>query len=245
VSPRRSRLLVVAPHPDDETLGAGGTIAGFARAGGEVTVLTIAAHMPPLYPATVHEQTVREAREAHKVLGVAESIFLDYPAVLLAEAPVHELNRAILEQVRRVGPDVILAPFADRHVDHKVVFAAVMVAARPVGSLAAVRAVVTYEVPSETHWTAPHIEANFVPNWFVDITATVDLKLEAMACYASQVQPFPGPRSVEALRALALFRGSQTSVGYAEAFQLIRFIAKPEDLLGPTRANSEGSSNGP
>src|SRR5688500_15544785 len=108
-------VLVIAPHPDDETLGAGGTIKRLADAGWRVTVLTVAAHMPPLYPAKVHETTIRESRAAHKVLGVHESIYLDKPAVMLCDIPVHEFNSLILEHVSEVQPDVLFIPFYDIH----------------------------------------------------------------------------------------------------------------------------------
>ncbi len=222
------RMLVVAPHPDDEVLAAGGTIARFARAGGEVTVLAVAAHMPPLYPKAVHETTIAEARRAHALLGVKQSIFFDNPAVFLSRIPTHELNASILKVVTEVGPDVLLMPYLDRHVDHRVVFDAAMVAARPVQAGARIKLVASYETLSETHWNAPHLEPNFVPNWCVDITDFIDLKLQAMSCYASQLQHFPQPRSLEALKALALFRGSQAAMGYAEAFHIIRMTTGPE-----------------
>lgn len=226
-----ARLLVVAPHPDDETLGAGGTACRFANSGGEVTVLTVAAHMPPLYPEGVHEKTIREARQAHAILGVRESLFLDYPAVCIGETPLHEFNAAVSKAIAHVDPHVVLLPFPDRHVDHRAVFEAVMVAVRPVGQGRGVRLVAAYETLSETHWNAPHIEPNFTPSWCVDITDTLGKKLDAMACYASQVHPFPQPRSVEALRALALFRGSQAGFGYGEAFHVLRLTVGAEELL--------------
>ena len=83
------RILVVAPHPDDETLGAGGTIAKYAAAGNAVTVLTVAGHRPPLYEESVYEQTVREAKDAHRKLGVAASIFLDIPATTMGLLATH------------------------------------------------------------------------------------------------------------------------------------------------------------
>lgn len=226
-----ARLLVVAPHPDDEVLGAGGTVARFAASGGEVTVLTVAAHMPPLYPEGVHETTIAEAREAHAVLGVRESVFLDYPAVCIGNTPLHEFNASVAKAIARVEPQVVLLPYPDRHVDHRAVFEAVMVAVRPVGPGRGIKMIAAYETLSETHWNAPHIEPNFTPNWCVDITATLDKKLEGMACYASQVHPFPQPRSVEALKALALFRGSQAGFAYGEAFHILRLAAGAEELL--------------
>ncbi len=219
-------VLVIAPHPDDETLGVGGTIKRMAASGYRVTVLTVAAHMPPLYAKEVHETTVRESRAAHEVLGVSESIYLDKPAVLLGDIPAHEFNGLILDHVSRIAPEILLMPYYDRHIDHRSVFDACMVAARPVGAGKNIKLVAAFETISETHWNAPHIEPNFVPNLCVDITGQIDAKLEAMACFKSQLHDFPAPRSIEALRALALFRGSQAGYGYAEGFHIIRMGAE-------------------
>ena len=228
---RNPRLLVVAPHPDDEVLGVGGTMARFARAGGEVTVLTVAAHMPPLYSEADHQRTLREARQAHDLIGVHESAFLNNPAVFLGNIPVSEFNKSIGDVIDRVVPDVLLLPYYDRHIDHRLIFDAVMVASRPVKTGKEIKVVAAYETLSETHWNAPHLEPNFTPNWCVDITDTIDTKLQAMACYESQVHPFPAPRSIEALRALALFRGSQFGFGYGEGFHIIRMTAAPEGFI--------------
>ena len=84
---------------------------------------------------------------------------------------------------------------------------------------------------SETHWNAPHLEPNFTPNWVVDITDQIEVKLNAFSLYESQVHSFPAPRSIEALRALALFRGSQSGYGYGEAFHIIRMTAPPESFF--------------
>lgn len=219
-------VLVIAPHPDDETLGLGGTIKRMTASGYRVSVLTVAAHMPPLYSKDVHETTVRESRAAHKVLGVHESIYLDKPAVMLGEIPIHEFNGLILDHVSRLSPDILFMPYYDRHIDHRLVFDACMVAARPVGPGKNIKLVAAFETISETHWNAPQIEPNFTPNFCVDITNQIDAKVEAMACFQSQLHPFPAPRSVEALKALALFRGSQAGYGYAEGFHVIRMGAE-------------------
>jgi LmbE family N-acetylglucosaminyl deacetylase len=220
------KLLVIAPHPDDETLGVGGTIKRFSEMGWNVSVVTVAAHMPPLYSKEVFETTIRESKAAHQVLGVTESVYLDKPAVLLGDIPLHEFNALISEQVDRVSPDVLLVPFYDRHVDHRMIFDACMVAARPVNRGRNIKLVAAYETISETHWNAPHIEPGFVPNFCIDITNQIDAKLEAMRCFQSQLHEFPGARSIESLSALALFRGSQAGYGYAEAFHVIRMGAE-------------------
>jgi N-acetylglucosamine malate deacetylase 1 len=232
MSAEKRRLLVVAPHPDDEILGAGGVMARFARAGGEVTVLTVAAHMPPLYPAAVHERTVAEARKAHASIGVARSIFLDNPAVLLGAIPLPEFNGAIQRVVDEVQPQVMLIPFPDRHIDHRLVFEAAMVAARPVRAGKAIGALAAYETLSETHWNAPHLEPSFTPNWCVDITDVMPLKLDALRCFESQIAAAEGPRSLAAVEALAVFRGSQVGFARSEGFHILRLSLSPESLLG-------------
>ncbi len=231
MSERPPRMLVIAPHPDDEILGVGGTMARFTRAGGELTVLTVAAHMPPLYPKSVHEQTVAEARLAHQVVGAKRSEFLNFPAALMDDVRVPDFNRRIHEVVESVMPDILLIPYPDRHIDHRQIFDAAMVVSRPVGIGRNIHLVAAYETISETHWNAPHIEPNFTPNWVVDVTDTIDTKIQAMECYESQVHAFPQPRSVEALKALALFRGSQAGFGYGEAFHMVRMTTGPEELV--------------
>lgn len=216
------RILVIAPHPDDETLGAGGTIAKFSEQGHHVFVLVVSGHLPPLYQREHYEQTVTEAKTAFERLGVADFQFLEVPATMVAAQPVHELNGKIGAVVARVAPQVVLCPFPDRHVDHRAVFDSALVATRPVGGGRTIELVAAYEALSETHWNAPHIEANFTPNWVVDITGQIDKKLAALACYASQVPPFPGPRSIGAAKALAQFRGTQAGFAFGEGFHVIR-----------------------
>lgn len=216
------RVLVIAPHPDDEVLGVGGTIARLAQEGAEVTVVAACSDLPPLYSADVAPTVEAEARAAHAVLGVQESIFLNLPSVEVSRGSVAALNGPLQQVVDRVRPDTVFVPFPDRHVDHKAVFDAGMVVTRPVGSGRGIGMVALYETVSETFWNAPGAEPAFVPTWNVEITDTLSTKLEAFGKFVSQLQPAPGPRSVEALEALARFRGSQAFLEYAESFQVVR-----------------------
>jgi N-acetylglucosamine malate deacetylase 1 len=218
----KKKVLIVAPHPDDETLGAGGTIAKLASQGHDVSVLVVSGHLPPLYQADVYRKTVAEARRAFDILGVTAQRFLEIPATLVGDEPVHVLNGKIASVVAELRPQILLCPYPDRHVDHRVIFESVMVASRPVGPGREIEVLAAYETLSETHWNAPHIEPNFVPNWVVDISDFIGKKLEAIACYESQIAGFPGSRSVEAVEALAKFRGTQAGFGFGEAFQIIR-----------------------
>jgi LmbE family N-acetylglucosaminyl deacetylase len=216
------KLVVIAPHPDDETLGCGGTIARFAASGTEVSVLVVAGHLPPLYDEAAFETTHREALAAFKIMGVAQSAFLRIPATMVRDVPVAELNGKINGFIREIGPDMVLLPFPDRHIDHRIIFDACIVACRPVRA-AAPQTVLAYETLSETHWNVPGVEPVFAPEFFVDTTDYMATKNAALACYASQINHAPS-RSAEACTALAKFRGSQNGCGYAEAFKVVRIV---------------------
>ena len=221
----KKRVLVVAPHPDDETLGVGGTIAKYSAQGDEVFVLMVSGHLPPIYSRKAYEETVSEAYSAFSVLGVEKSEFLEIPATMIGDQPLHEVNARISKVVNDFNPHIVLCPYPDRHIDHRLVFESVMVATRPIGVGKDIEIVAAYETLSETHWNAPHIEPNFTPNWVVDISDHISKKLNALECYKSQISEFPGPRSIEAVEALAIFRGTQAGFGYGEGFHVIRMIS--------------------
>jgi N-acetylglucosamine malate deacetylase 1 len=228
-SGRGRRILVVAPHADDETLGVGGTIARRVAEGWEVHVAVVTGHGKtphPLWPASLWDRIRAEARQACAVLGVHRLHFEEVPAAMVADQPVWFLNRTIGALVENIQPDVLYAPFPfDLHKDHREVFHALSVAWRsssPTGRK--LRAVHCYEVQSETHWNAPYLEAGFTPNTWVDVSAYLDTKLRALACYESQLRPAPDARSIEAVRALAMWRGSQQNMTAAEAFVTIRML---------------------
>lgn len=227
-----AKAVVIAPHSDDECLGVGGSIALLADAGAEVMVVAVGSELPPLYAPGVAAAVHEEARAAHKVLGVTESVFLDIPSVEIPDIPKAELNGRIQEVVDGIGPTIAFIPFPDRHVDHKAVFDAAMVATRPVRRGVGISMVALYEVISETYFNAPGADPTFAPSWTVDVSASIDRKIEAYECYQSRVTTHPGPRSPEALRALAVFRGSQSGFAYGEAFQVARSSFAPSALFG-------------
>jgi len=219
------RILVVAPHPDDETLAAGGTIAKLSSQGHEVHVLVVCGHLPPIYSREEYEKTIEESQNAFKILGVAKSDFLEIPATMITEKPVYKLNSKIADKINSFNPQMVFCPFPDRHIDHRLVFDSVMVASRPIGLGRDIEILAAYETLSETHWNAPHIEPNFTPNWVIDISKFIPIKLQALKCYQSQISEFPGPRSIEAVEALAKFRGTQAGFAYGEGMHIIRKVS--------------------
>jgi N-acetylglucosamine malate deacetylase 1 len=219
------RTLVIAPHPDDEVLGCGGTIAAVSKAGGEVHVAVVTSGQPPAFSEKQVAQVRAEAGEAHRLLDVAQTHWLGLPAAKLADIENASINKAIRDLVVQVSPDTILAPFpGDIHIDHQLVFLSTLVACRP-HQPQYPRTLLAYETLSETNWNAPYITPPFVPNVYVDITLTLELKLAAMRCFASQIKEPPHERSSEALKALATLRGATVHKTAAEAFVLVRHVA--------------------
>ena len=126
--------------------------------------------------------------------------------------------------VEEQKPEIVFIPHkGDMHIDHRMTIEAAMVALRPV-SAPQIKAIYAYETLSETEWNTPSVDNAFIPNSFIDITDYMDLKLEAMKCHKSQLCDYPHPRSLEAIKALAMHRGSTICRKYAEAFMLIRQI---------------------
>ena len=223
-APFAGPVLVVAPHADDEVLGAGGTIARLTAAGVEVTVVIVTRGVPPMFSEEQVSRARRETKAAHEILGVKKTITLKQPAAGLDGLSHAELNRKIGQVVRDINPQTLLLPFlGDIHLDHQLVFSSSMVAARP-HSASYPTQVLCYETLSETNWNAPHVTPGFLPNVYVDIAETLDRKLEAMTCFASQLYNFPHERSIEALRALAMLRGSTVHRPATEAFVSIRQV---------------------
>ena len=218
------RTLVVAPHPDDETLGAGGTIARLAKAGHQVTVAVVTTGQPPDYSASDVAKVRHEAEQAHAILGVRQTLWLDLPAARLVETPRRALNAALQKVIAQTEPTTMLLPFVgDVHIDHQLTFEAGMVAARP-HQAAYPATILAYETLSETNWNAPYLTPGFLPNVFIDITDTLELKLAAMRTYGSQLRASPHERSIEALKALATLRGATVHRPAAEAFVLVRDV---------------------
>lgn len=217
------KVLVVAPHPDDEVLGVGGTIHRLCREGHDVTVAIATKGWSPLFAESQVNQVRAEAAAANERLGTTTLRFLDLPVTQLHALPEHELNGTFDRLFMEERPAWVFLPFpGDRHEDHRQIFDACQVALRPALDRPSVERIVCYETVSETHWAAPGLEPAFAPQMFVDVSDDLDAKLDAMGQYASQVRPAPDARSLQAVSALATWRGSVVGVAAAEAFAVVR-----------------------
>jgi Uncharacterized proteins, LmbE homologs len=222
------RILVIAPHADDEVLGCGALMGKMASEGKEVFVLVCTnAHVgaPELFSQEIIDIIRREAIEAHKFLGVFKSYFLELPAPALDYYPSYKISIQISKVVNEVEPDTVFIPHrGDSHKDHRMIHEAAMVAVRPRGNYS-VKNIYAYETLSETEWVEPIQSEFFIPTKYVSYTEKeFEKKLEAMSFFKSQLAPFPASRSLEAIEALGKYRGACISRVRAEAFEVLREI---------------------
>jgi LmbE family N-acetylglucosaminyl deacetylase len=221
--------LVIAAHPDDEILGCGGTMARLADEGWEVAVLLLAEG------ATSRDQSrdraarggeiselERAARAAASILG-AKSVRLEsLPDNRMDGVELLDIVKLVENEMRRVQPArVFTHHLCDVNVDHEIVHRAVLAACRSLPD-SRVEELAFFEVPSSTEWRPAGSGTPFVPNLFVDISATLERKCRALEAYACEMRAFPHPRSIQAIRHLAGWRGATIGRAAAEAFVIGR-----------------------
>lgn len=221
------RVLVIAPHPDDEVLGCGGTIKKHSQKGHKVFLCVVTKPYLPDWSEEYIKNREKEIRAANKVLGIKKSFFLDLPTVKLDTIPQKQLNDLLKDCIEEVKPEILYIPHAgDLNKDHRLVFESSLVAARPrPGS--SLKKLLSYEVLSETEWgrqRARELREIFLPNIHIDITDTLEAKLKAMECYQSELKDYPHPRSLEAIKILAQKRGTEAGLKAAEAFMHVRQV---------------------
>lgn len=215
------RVLVIAPHRDDEIIGVGGTIIKRKAAGDHVTVCIVAAREGEVLPDYI-DKLHNEMREAHKYCGVDDYVGFPYHSTELEDVPRADFNKHFLDLIISTKPEEVYLPFwGDMQKDHQVVTESTMVALREKYDHS-VKRIYAYETLSETGINLPTENYSFIPNVFEDITGFLEQKKKALSFYTTQVHPFPDLRSLEAVEALAKFRGATVNVKAAEAFMLIR-----------------------
>lgn len=217
------KILVVAPHPDDEVLSTGGTIARLISEDNELTVAVVTKGWEPLFPKSQVEQVRNEAKQANEILGVKSLRFMDLAVTKLNQIPKNELNGAFEQLMDEEKPEIVFLPFCgDLQEDHRQVFDACMVALRPSERCKQLKRILCYETVSETHLAGACVADSFAPQLWVDISGFLDTKMKAARCYKSQMQEEPGARSLTAVSSLAKWRGSTVGMHAAECFVIVR-----------------------
>ena len=216
-------LLVVA-HPDDECLGAGATIHKLVRAGNSVAVATMASQAAAR--VNLSSTLAEEQARAFEILGIGKAYAADFPNIKMNAVPHLELVQFIEGCIQDFGAEVIITHHpSDTNIDHAITSGAAQAAAhlfqRREG-VPALRELRYMETASATEWSLDSSLNRFLPNHYVEIGEDgLEVKLRALACYKGVMRPYPHPRSAEALRGLAAWRGAQAGCVYAEAFETV------------------------
>lgn len=216
------KTLVIAPHPDDETLGVGGTLLRRKSEKAKVAWLIVSGiSVESGWSAEKVGERDDEIKRVGELFGFDETFVLDFPTTRLDQLPMSDLVAGISQVFKSFEPEEIFVPHpSDVHTDHSVVFHAVASCTKWF-RYPHIKRVLAYETLSETDFGLG-TDKGFCPNVFVDIEQFLDQKLRAMEIYKSEVGAFPFPRSHEAIRALAAVRGVAAGFKAAEAFQLLR-----------------------
>ncbi len=216
------RSIVVAPHPDDETLGVGGTLLRRKSEGAKVAWLVVTGiSVESGWSAEKVGERSDEIKRVGKLFDFDETFVLDFPTTRLDQVPMSDLVTGISQVFKSFEPEEIFVPHpADVHTDHRAVFNAVASCTKWF-RYPHIKRVLAYETLSETDFGLG-VDKGFCPNVFVDIEPFLDRKLRAMDIYKSELGAFPFPRCHEAIRALAAVRGVAAGFKAAEAFQLLR-----------------------
>lgn len=222
-------VLVVAAHPDDDVLGCGGTIARYRAAGAQIHVGFLADGVSSRSDDGVPDpEALRRRRDAAKraceILGEVSVSFGDLPDNRMDTVPLLTTAQEVEALVDEHRPDTVLTHHAgDLNIDHRLTHQAVVTACRPQPGHS-VMTLLCFEVASSTEWQTPDRPPAFAPNWFVDISATLERKLEALEAYVDELRDWPHARSRQAVEHLARWRGATVGAEAAEAFVLARHL---------------------
>ena len=220
------RVLVLAAHPDDETIGAGATIARWVSEGNEVFVWLATDGVSSRDDMPESPQARREASErALQILGVADAFYNDFPDNGLDTVGRLSICKAMEATAAKLKPSMLLTHSqSDLNVDHRIVGECAAVVARPTPHQS-VTSLWHFEVPSSTNWFGDS-GVSFVPTHFEEVTDYMKLKVAALEVYGQEIPAWPHVRSARALNALAEVRGSEVGVSQAEAFVISRQLSR-------------------
>ena len=218
------KYLVVVAHPDDEVLGAGATINKLIKEGNEVAIVTMANHAAAR--ANISDTLAEDEAEAYRTVGVSKSYSADFPNIKMNTVPHLDLVQFIEKCIEDFGAEAIITHHpSDTNNDHVCTSYAVQAACRLFQrkpNVPQLKELLYMEVPSSTEWSFDSSSNRFTPNYFVEIGMEgVELKLKALKAYKGVMRPYPHPRSDEAIKGLAAYRGVQAGCNYAEAFECV------------------------
>lgn len=219
------KVIIISAHPDDETLGAGGTILKHKSQGDEVFwLITTKMTESSGYTKETIKNREEEIIRVSQLYGFTKTLQLEFPTQSYTSETLSKLIAEISKILSEIQPEIIYTPNrSDAHSDHRILFDAVFSCTKSF-RYPFIKRVLMYECISETEFAPALHEKVFLPNYFVDISNFLDQKLEIMKVFDSELGQHPFPRSLKNIEALATFRGATAGVFYAESFQIIKII---------------------
>ncbi len=213
------KIAVFAPHPDDETLGCGGTLLKYKSLGYKIYwIIITSVENNAEFNNSFIKSRQKEIKKVAKKFGFENTFELGFPTKKLDTIPMDHLVNSVSKILSKIKPEEIFLNFGnDIHTDHQVSYKAVTSATKSFRAQY-VKKILLYETLSETHYQLPNSDNTFNPNYFVDITKFIKKKCEIMKIYKSEIMEHPKPRSIDSIYNLAKFRGSRCISNFAESF---------------------------
>jgi LmbE family N-acetylglucosaminyl deacetylase len=207
-------ILITVAHPDDETIGMGGTIKKLSK-NNEITLCVMTDGTSAQYDDKKMIKVRQDAcRKAGKILGISKFHFLDFPDMKLDSISHVEINKELEKIIKIIKPTILYSTsYNDLNKDHQKVFESCSVISRPISSK--IKQFICFEIGGRN-------KTPFNPNTYVDISKELPFKLKALNQYKSEIHPFPHQRSLKFIESLSHVRGVESGFKNAEAFQLIR-----------------------
>lgn len=227
-----NKILVVVAHSDDETLGMGATIARHIDEGDEVRLIVMTNGVGARNEISIEENelnntNIKKRRDALNkaatILGISQIYPFEFPDNQMDSVPLLDIVKTIESVLAKYPAETIYTHSScDLNIDHAITHSAVITACRPQPK-SSIKKILTFEVRSATEWQASS-KAQFIPNYFIDITHFFEKKVDALNCYYEELREFPHSRSIKAIEAQAISRGTSIGLAYAEAYYLERLI---------------------
>lgn len=220
------KILIVAAHPDDEVLGCFATVAKMIKQGCEAYTLVLSGGKTSRGQVDLSEiqDLKNEMQKANDIIGIKKVFQADFPDNAFDSVPLLQIVKEIEKVKEEIKPEIIFTHHTgDLNIDHQITHKAVLTATRPMQN-ECVKTIYSMEIPSSTEWNSFSSQSAFIPNVFFEVEDTIDLKIEAMAKYQSELREYPHPRSLKHLKELAKVNGTKVGLSYSENFMLIRSV---------------------
>ncbi len=207
---------MISAHPDDEVLGMGATIKKLSRTN-KIWLCVVSEGTSSQYSDKKMIKVRSDAcKKSAKILGISKIQFLDYPDMRLDSVPHLEINKQLEKIIKKFKPSIVYSPPShDLNKDHQKVFESALVITRPFSS--SVKKLLCYELPGP-------VREPFHPSVYENVEKEFSYKIKGFKMYKSEIMKFPHPRSINAIENLAIYRGTQSGLRKAEAFELVHSI---------------------